>query len=274
MARISVVCITIRPGVFRFLRETLEAQTFKDFELVVVDGIYEKRHLEVAEYMKGFPFPFKHIPEGKRTKRYALAQADNVGIKESSGELVVWLQDFILIPPDGLQKYWDLYQAHPDAMYTGVDGRISVLPDGPVDLENPTDILMGGTWKRGRLDYVNQRGFDKEIRQSYDAFEFELNWAAFARTVAEDIGGFNEEFDHGFAYDNTEFAFRALTIGKEMWLDPTNYAEALNHWELFPAADDPFVPEREQAVQENNLRYKAYVEAVKLGQAPIYMNYL
>lgn len=271
---ISVVTITARPGIFRFGRETLEAQTFKDFEWVVVDKLYDQRKDVVSEYMKDSPLNFKHVPEPPKDKGYNLAKADNAGIKNSSGELLVWLQDFILIPQDGLEKYWGLYVQHPDAMYSGVDGRFSLISAGDMHINDPIDVLRGNGWSHGRIDYVNQRTHRNEIYQSYDPYEFELNWAAFARTVAEDIGGFNEEFDHGFAYDNTEFAFRALQMNKELWIDATNYAEAINHWELFGGMTDPFVKDRESAVQENALRYKHYVQSVKDGVAPIYMNYL
>lgn len=274
MALISVVTVTARPGIFRFARETLEAQTFKDFEWVVVDKLYDQRKDAVAEYMKDSPLNFKHVPEPKKDKAYNLAKADNAGIKNSSGELLVWLQDFILIPTDGLQKYWDLYQQHPDAMYSGVDGRFKIDTDGIIDKDNPIDILNGAGWSHGRTDYVNQRAHRREVYQSYNPFEFELNWAAFSRTVAEDIGGFNEEFDHGFAFDNTEFAYRALKMNKELWIDGTNYADAINHWELFDGVVDPHVPDRDEAVRENGMRFKQYTESVEAGYSPIYMNYL
>jgi hypothetical protein len=274
MASTSVVTITARPGIFRFGRETLEAQSFKDFEWVVVDKLYHKRYKEVAEYMKDSPLDFKHIPEPPKDKGYNLARADNEGIKKSTGELLVWLQDFILIPQDGLQKYWDLYKQHPDSMYSGVDGRFSIETAGKILTEDPIDIIGGASWGHGRTDYVNQRAEGKGVYQSYDPFEFELNWAAFARTVAEDIGGFNEDFDHGFAYDNTEFAFRALQMHKQLWIDTTNYADAINHWELFGGPEDPHVEHRNDAVGINRKKYQEYVKAVESGMAPIYMNYL
>lgn len=276
MALVSVVTVTARPGIFRFGRETLEAQTFKDFEWVVVDALYEQRKDKVAEYMKDSPIKFKHIPDPPKDKKYNLTRANNAGIRASEGELIVWLQDLILMPPDGLQKYWNLYQAHPDSLYSGVDGRFSLISD-IFDTSDPIDIIKGHPWSHGRTDYVNLRANAKEIYQTYDPFQFELNYAAFARTVAEDLGGFNEDFDHGFAYDNTEFALRGLFIGKELWVDATNYAEAINHWEIFLLSGDrikeseSFAPDRNQGEQDNLIRYRQYEEAMKAGVAPIYM---
>lgn len=272
--KVSVVTITARPGIFRFGRETLEAQTFKDFEWIVVDALYDERKDDVKEYMKDVLFGFKHIPDPKKDKGYNLAKANNAGIRNSDGELIIWLQDFILIPQEGIQKFVDLYQKYPDSLYSGVDGRFSLKTDGKINVKDPIDIISGAGWSQGRTDYINQRTYRKEVYQSYDPFEFELNWAAFDKNVAYDLGGFNEEFDHGFAFDNTEFAFRALQMNKELWIDATNYADAINHWELFGGLNDPHVHDREQAVKENDIRYQQYTRAVKSGMAPINLNYL
>lgn len=277
--RASVVTITARPGIFRFGRETLEAQTFKDFEWVVVDKLYNQRKDEVAEYMKDSPLNFKHVPEPPKDKKFNLFKANNAGIKNSTGELIVWLQDLILIPTDGLQKFWDMYQQHPDAMYSGVDGRFFLLSE-KIDPTNMIDILDGGGWSHGKIDYVNERIGDKGIYQTSNPFEFELNWGAFSRSVASDLGGFNEDFDHGFGYDNTEFALRGITIGAELWIDTTNYAEAINHWEIYLSTGDrtieseSFSPERNKAEQENTHRYREYRKAMELGFTPISLNYL
>ena len=49
-----------------------------------------------------------------------MAHAENEAIKLCSGELIVFLQDYIHIEPDALEKFWYQYQQNPRSMITGV----------------------------------------------------------------------------------------------------------------------------------------------------------
>src|SRR3990167_8910107 len=100
--KISVMQITNRYGNIDILRANLERQIFKDFELVIVDGLPEDREEKVKEYLKDFPVTYIRQSE-KRPDAYSnLAHADNEGFRACQGELIVCLQDYIWIPPFSL----------------------------------------------------------------------------------------------------------------------------------------------------------------------------
>lgn len=284
---VNVVCLTIRPGPFRILKETLEKQTYKNFNLIVIDGRYDERKEEVAEYFKDAPFPILHLPDPERDKDkypYGLFHGDNAGLFACNGELAVFLQDFIEIPEDGLEKFVENYRNHPEAIYTGVDIRVKTRGQqrGKDGLgSDKLDIFGFGTYDKFEKDFESPRKiFNGAIRESKDPFEWELNWAAAPVKVLREMGGWNNEWDEAFAFDNTELALRFVYSGGIIIVDETNEATAISHWEIFGDHDEEGVPHRTK--KTNDATFQNYLEylqqtsdaQVKLKlEEPKYSNY-
>ena len=94
--KISVLTPSIRPAGLEILQKSLKNQSFKDFEWIQDIGLGDKHDLN---------------------------QAWNRMLKRAKGELIVFYQDYIKIEPDGLQKFWDAYQANPKTMFTAPVGK-------------------------------------------------------------------------------------------------------------------------------------------------------
>ncbi|GAG63016.1 unnamed protein product, partial [marine sediment metagenome] len=62
--KITVLTIIYRPGYIDSMVAALEAQTFREFEWVLVDDLYEQRKDLVKDYIGG-AFPLTHIPPRK-----------------------------------------------------------------------------------------------------------------------------------------------------------------------------------------------------------------
>lgn len=265
---VSIICITIRPGIFRVLREQVEKQSYKNIELIIVDGIYSQRKDEVREYMKDFKFPYIHIPDPNRDKSkypYGLFHADNAGLFTSNGELVVFLQDFIEIPIDGIQKYVDLYETNPDKMYSGVDDRWHYEAE-ELDTKNKLDVFSFKNYKKTKSDYTSPRiRIGGATRRTTEPMEWELNWSASPRKILIDLGGWNNDWDRGFAYDNSEIALRHVYNGGQIIIDETNMANALSHWEM-SAGDEFGVPTRDNLPNDN--RYATYIRLLQTSKHP------
>lgn len=263
---VTVLCVTIRPGIFGVLRDTLARQTYKNFELVVVDGRYEERKDEVAKYMKDVPYPFLHLPDPQRDKKkypYGLFHADNAGLYAARGEVIVFLQDFIIMPEDGIEKFVHLYKTEPDALWTGVDTRNAVSVDDVVAIPQPrsVDIFEGTPYVVGHEQFRSPRiRIGGARRVSANFFEWELNYAAAPRQYLLDtLGGFQTDWDRGFAYDNTEMALRHVYLGGKIIVDETNLCTALSHWDLFPA-DKEGVPDRDKLPNDERFaNYRSYL---------------
>ena len=107
--------------------ESLKNQTFRDFELVVVDSLYELRPgMFRGEPFGELPFPVKHVPVHLNHRfwldhrRFNASGAMNTGLLHAEGELVVKVDDCCMFQPDLLERMWKEYQGgyFPLAMHT------------------------------------------------------------------------------------------------------------------------------------------------------------
>jgi hypothetical protein len=98
--KITVMTCSIRPKGLEIVRESLLAQTFRDFEWVV---------------------------ELNWTGKHDLNEADNRCIKRAKGELLVSIQDYTKIEPDALQRLWEAYQEDKQAFFTCPVGKVDNL---------------------------------------------------------------------------------------------------------------------------------------------------
>src|SRR5258708_42189 len=107
--KISIVCVTNKQGAVEFLKKQLDKQIFKDFEVIIADdGLNSKL------YEKQF------VPRPKEKEDvWNINKAYNDCFKKVSGELVIFLQDFIWIPANGLARFWQLYNLFPNDLITG-----------------------------------------------------------------------------------------------------------------------------------------------------------
>ncbi len=107
--------------------DSLREQTYKDFELIVVDSLHELRpRMFEGEPFGDLPFPVKHVPVHPNhrfwldQRRFNASGAMNTGFLHAEGELVVKVDDCCQFDPALLQHMWEEYQAgyFPMAMHT------------------------------------------------------------------------------------------------------------------------------------------------------------
>jgi predicted HAD superfamily hydrolase len=98
MPRVSVNWGSNRPGGVDVVLAGLRGQTFKDFEVVFVDGLYHERHALVLEEVKrvGLEQPFFHVPNHRYRPDIwgATCAGYNTGFALSDGDVVVMLLDY------------------------------------------------------------------------------------------------------------------------------------------------------------------------------------
>src|SRR3990167_10826136 len=81
---ITVLTTACRIPYLRWQAEALKRQTFKDFEWVVVDDLYEQRKDSLKEQVNEM-FPLVHIPTSRKRDYYAQSEALNDGLAHASG---------------------------------------------------------------------------------------------------------------------------------------------------------------------------------------------
>lgn len=228
--KVSIITPTIRKGFFNIMAHNLSIQTYKNIEWIIVDDYDTDRSDIAKKYARMYDLDIKYVrgKERKIKRTYGLVNANNTGLNTATGELLVILQDFILIPQDGIEQLVTLHKKHPDALLAPVD--IYVAPKVKPDTTSED-------WFNGNLDVVgkfmrqNIRIQGLGVRLSEWPYDFEQNYCAIPKRVAIDLGGWWEFMDEGLGFDNTEMAMRALRKGYKILVDETNIAVCIDHWE-------------------------------------------
>lgn len=197
-ARVSVVipAYAAAPFIVRTL-DSVAAQTYRDFELVVVDD--------------GSPDDTKAVVDGwlartgtrgscVRRTNGRIAAARNTGLKAASGELIALLDHDDLWRPEKLERCVAEFDAHPGTVLVG----------------HHTDVVENGAVLR-----VERKG--PATTSMYDRLLFENNavapsGAVFRRDRALEIGGFREEPQFNTVEDY-DFWMRLARTGSFRFLD-------------------------------------------------------
>lgn len=151
----------------RILFDSLEAQAYEDFEVIVVDQNADDRLGPILDAYDGSKFPILRL----RTSERGLSRAKNLGMEHASRDVIGFLDDNCSFPPDFLSDLARAFRERPyaDAL-TGpsVDGwgRHS---NGRFDrTSGPVDKL--NAWRRGaaynifvRADKTRGARFDEEM---------------------------------------------------------------------------------------------------------------
>jgi glycosyltransferase involved in cell wall biosynthesis len=109
--------------------ESLKAQTFRDFEWVIVDdGSQDNTSELVSDWQQSSAFAIKYhrkLNGGKHT-------AINPGVEMARGEFIVMLDSDDWLAPNALERMLDLWRAIPNqAEFSGIVG-LCAHPDGKV----------------------------------------------------------------------------------------------------------------------------------------------
>lgn len=111
--QISILMATCNPNpqYFKECLDSIEGQTFKDFELVLIDDGTTK--LDLEEFLKPYSFPCKII---KNPYNLGLAKSLNRGIAVCSGNYIARMDDDDIMMPTRLEKQLEVAQSNPNTL--------------------------------------------------------------------------------------------------------------------------------------------------------------
>lgn len=236
---VSVVFITAREDVFDILKKSINHQTYRNIEVIIVDKLYGQR----KDSPEGLNVPYIHLPDPDRDRtkyKYGLCHAHNAALSVATGELMVFLQDNFFVPEDGIEKFVSLYLNHPNKLIAGVDRQYK------------DSTFTEEVWKSMWIKLGKGR------RLSVFAREWEANWAAAPRKILKALGGWNIEWDKGHGWDNVDVAFRFCEAGGQIIVDEDNCVKGIRHendWQ-----GDP--------VYSNGERFMSYARAIQESKNP------
>lgn len=244
---VSVITITNREGFWNVMADNLSRQTVKPLEWIIVDDHEQDRSEIASKYAKKYNLNIVYIRGDKALKTYdkphAIARANNKGWQSAKGDLLVYVQDFVIIPEDGIESLVDVYRRNPNALIAPTDDYwFSVEPDfnNRQDWFNgKTDIFTTHSWRNVRNEFSG-------IRDTDNPYDFEMDYAGIPRKIVEHLNGWWELFDENVGFDNTEIAYRALKSGYKIIIDDTNMARCVDL--------DRYIPHTDGSANEKNFK--------------------
>jgi len=121
--------------------ESLLAQTFKDFEwLIVDDGSSDNTKALVMKWRQEAWFPIRYIWQENSGKHFAF----NRGVREAYGELFLIIDSDDSCIPEALEQfkyYWDLIPAEKKGLFSGVTALCQDKQGNVVGDKFPFDIM-------------------------------------------------------------------------------------------------------------------------------------
>ncbi len=117
MKKISVLMSVHNPKkeYFEECLQAIEEQTYKDFELIIVDD--GSNNSNVEEYLLNYSFDYKII---KNPQNLGLARSLNNGLHECSGEYIARIDDDDVMMPERLEKQLAFAIKQPGIIFSDV----------------------------------------------------------------------------------------------------------------------------------------------------------
>lgn len=265
LPKVSIITPTIRSGFFPSMYQNICDQTYKgDIEWIIVD---DKKDRDMNEFKHDDTLKVKYLRGGKSNKfRFNLSTSNNVGIENADGELLIWLQDFVYMPEDAVERLVDTYLKNPNYLIAPVDEQYESAVKVDTD---KYDWFGGKNWKDifGKKLKDNVRQEHKGLRKSEVEYDFEMNFGAIPMHILKKLNGFWEFFNDGLGYDNAEICWRAMQLGYGLFIDDSIVAKCIDHWEPLKYRQKELGEGRTHSL--NDPRYVFYTELVDQGHMPI-----
>lgn len=201
--RVSVVTPTIRKEGLDVVQKALKNQTFKDFEWLIS-----------SPFDPGIPTA-KWIPDKFTEGYWSLNRAYNSLFVAAQGDLIVSLQDWIWVPPTGIEQFIDAYESS-QGIISGVGDQYERVGQyGKPEVKIWTDPRRNSNYGSFYECYPN---------------DAEWNWCLIPKQALIDIGGMDEQLDFlGYGGDQLQAVERMDTLGYKFFLDQTNESYTVRH---------------------------------------------
>lgn len=204
--KVSVIVVNYNGiSVIKDCLQSIIAQTFKDFETIVVDNCSTDESIKLIRFM----FPSVTLIELK--KNIGFAGGCNIGIKNSRGQYIALINNDAIAEPLWLQQLVNAADRHPDV---GICAS-KLIAFGTNVIDSVGDGYA--TWLKG---FKRGEGEDKE---RYDQMEYIFGACAgaalYRRNMLEEVGFFDEDFF--LIHEDTDLNFRAQLAGWKVMYVPS-----------------------------------------------------
>jgi len=229
---VSVIVPTRRYGpVYEILFNGLKNQTFREFEVLIVDDVPEDRSHLAKKYAEKYKLNVKWMrskPNYWKSNRL-IANARNTALIYAEGELVVFFDDYTWVPPRFLESHWKVWD---ETGYNllGAVTAVEYTPNPPEDFRVLPVLTYDGRTKNfgGAVDTRTYQGY-REWKDCPPGWFYTCNASAPLQKIVE-VNGFDEEFDCT-SEEDVDLGLRLYRVGCRFWFksDPDCTAYHMAH---------------------------------------------
>ena len=161
-----------RAYILENLYRSLQRQSFRDFEWLIVDDGSSDNTQTLVESWRGEdnPFPIRYV----RQENGGKCRAINHGLKLAQGKLFFTVDSDDYLTDDALEKVarWES-ELHKDQKFCGFAGNLGVTPE-----QTPNRLFEGGYWdgtaldRYGQVDGERAYAFYTDVHRQYFYPEF------------------------------------------------------------------------------------------------------
>lgn len=242
---LSVVCPSVRVGGLDLLCQSLALQSCQDFELVLVDGIFEYRRPHVAERLAAQPFPVQHLNNsGNGIPLSDYSSSINNAIVAARGDIILMLPDYSWLPPDCIEthsRYHDAHQGEKKILCSGYSYTRMPLRNPAFLGYHPNIHDPAVAFHKGSMD----ARYEAAVTAEAERYEADLKagkldevmWSLFAKPpTPESIAALDVTYSHKLF--GVEFSWRFCSLKNESfpieaWLDANGLDEDLDGSHLY-----------------------------------------
>lgn len=213
MSETSVLIVTYNSAAFiESCLNSLQQQTYQDFELIVVDNASTDDSLNCTA--RQLP-AFSSARLISLTVNRGFAAGNNEALRQASGAYIALLNPDAEASPQWLQSLVTAMKEHPDA--GSCASRLLVHGAGIIDSAGDGCITTGAGYKRGETEPA-----DRYCEAGY-VFGACGGAALFRRAMLEEIGFFDDDFF--LIHEDTDLNFRAQLAGWKCFYAPDAVVE-------------------------------------------------
>jgi glycosyltransferase involved in cell wall biosynthesis len=196
-----VVCTLNRCASLKRALEGLAEQTFRQFEVIVVNGPSSD---STAELLSGYPVRVGTCSEAH------VSRSRNVGVRMAVGDVIAFLDDDAVPEPDWLEQ---LAGAYEDPTVAAAGGPVFDVPLGQIKWAICTCTREGG------VNINSEPPAERYLGRGADPFLYLTGCnMTLRRSALRRAGGFNPELP--YCYDDAEICMRVVDAGARIaWVE-------------------------------------------------------
>ncbi len=217
MPDVSVITCTARECPLTVSASALGAQTYKDFEWIIVDDLFPTRAEAIGRMAKEHHLAIRYMPPYKLVPYFGYASAANTAIAMAAGRICYFMMDYSIPVSYALERHLSVHNGL--GPRTLVSGRtFEPKPEWTGTEDWKPDWEGDHIWQRdGALRWAFFSSKNEVETGCFRSLHSELWWAgrddSAPTALLLELGGLEELFDGGHGYQDSEFGVRVNMLG-------------------------------------------------------------